>query len=229
MAWIRNSLRSAPLALGLLFVCWAAWVGPAFGQSGEPAITSFREAFEGLGRADPQQRLAAVLWLGEHGGEADAARLSPRLHDENAVVRAVAEQAIWLMWSRSGDAAIDRLFARGLEQMNTGQLREAIATFDEVVRRKPGFAEGWNRRATARYLAGDYRNSLADCDEVIRRNPLHFGALSGYGLIYMKLSEYERALEYFRRALAVNPNMDGVRENIRGLEELMADRRRHST
>jgi len=25
--------------------------------------------------------------------------------------------------------------------------------------------------------------SLADCDEVMTRNPVHFGALSGYGLI----------------------------------------------
>jgi len=110
-----------------------------------------------------------------------------------------------------------------------GQLREAIAIFDEVVRRRPVFAEGWNKRATARYLAGDYRRSLADCDEVLRRNPQHFGALSGSGLIHVELAEYERALDDFRRALAVNPNMQGVRENVRALERLIDARRRRST
>lgn len=225
----RNFLRSAACAGWLLFACSAPWVGTSFAQSGDAGISSRGEAFDRLGHADSRQRVAAVLWLGEHGGEADASRLAPRLHDDDTLVRALAEQAIWLMWSRSGDAVIDRLFARGMRQMNEGDLKTAIATFDEVVRRKPAFAEGWNRRATARYLAGDYRNSLADCDEVVRRNPLHFGALSGYGLIYLKLAEYDRALEYFRRALAVNPNMEGVRENIRGLEELMAQSRRRST
>lgn len=225
----RDPLRSAPRVVWMLLACWALLVAPSFAQSSEPGISSLAQALDRLGHADPRQRVAAVSWLGQHGGEADAARLAPRLHDEDALVRALAEKAIWLMWTRSGDTAIDRLFSRGLEQMNAGDLKAAIATFDEIVRRKPAFAEGWNRRATARYLAGDYRNALADCDEVVRRNPLHFGALSGYGLIYLKLAEYDRALEYFRRALAVNPNMEGVLENIRALEEMMAQRRRRST
>ncbi len=213
----------------MLLACLALFGAPSFAQPGEPGISSLAQALDRLGHADPRQRVEAVLWLGEHGGEADAQRLAPRLHDEDALVRALAEKSIWLMWSRSGDAAVDRLFVRGLEQMNAGDLKAAIATFDQIVRRKPAFAEGWNRRATARYLAGDYRNSLSDCDEVVRRNPIHFGALSGYGLIYLKLAEYDRALDYFRRALAVNPNMEGVRENVRELEELMAQRRRRST
>ena len=79
---------------------------------------------------------------------------------------------------------------------------------------RPEFAEGWNKRATAYYLMGDLDQSLHDCDEVIRRNPNHFGALSGYGLIYVQRGELERALEYFERALAINPNMQGVQQSI---------------
>ena len=70
---------------------------------------------------------------------------------------------------------------------------------------------------------------MADCDEVLARNPLHFGALSGYGLILANLEQYERALDYFRRALAVNPGMEGVKANIAGIERLLDERRRHST
>ena len=112
--------------------------------------------------------------------------------------------------------------------MRAGDLDASIATFSAVIERKPDFAEGWNKRATARVLAGDFRRSLADCDEVLKRNPLHFGALAGYGQIYFQLEQYEKAIEYWRRALDVNPNMVGVEINIRATEQLIAERRKRS-
>jgi tetratricopeptide (TPR) repeat protein len=59
---------------------------------------------------------------------------------------------------------------------------------------------------------------------VFKRNPRHFGALSGMGQIYFQLEQYEKALEWFRRALEVNPNMLGVEMNIRLIEEKLRDR-----
>ena len=112
---------------------------------------------------------------------ADQPLLLERLRDEEALVRGLAERALWTLWSRSGDPALDRLLAAGIEQMQAGELAAAIAAFSEIIRRRPAFAEGWNKRATAYYLAGDYRRSLGDCDQVLKRNPSHFGALSGYG------------------------------------------------
>jgi tetratricopeptide (TPR) repeat protein len=109
--------------------------------------------------------------------------------------------------------------------MQAGSHEASIATFSEVIRRKPGFAEGWNRRATVLYLAGEYQRSIADCDEVIKRNPYHFGALAGYAQIYIRLEYYDRALDYSRRALEVNPNMEGVRRNLMLLERLQEQRR----
>jgi tetratricopeptide (TPR) repeat protein len=90
----------------------------------------------------------------------------------------------------------------------------------------PEFAEGWNKRATVYFLVGDFERSLRDCDEVIKRNPHHFGALAGYGQIYMQLDDYERAIEYFKRALAVNPNLDGVELQVRVLEHALAERKK---
>ena len=151
-----------------------------------------------------------------------------RLNHAVLYVRNVAEQGLWQLWSRSGDEAVDAIFARGVDEMGGGRLDEAVATFSEVIRRKPDFAEGWNKRATALFLAGELRRSLADCDEVMKRNPLHFGALAGYGQIYFQLEQYERAIEYWKRALAVNPNMTGVEISIKATEELLAQRRRRS-
>jgi tetratricopeptide (TPR) repeat protein len=98
-----------------------------------------------------------------------------------------------------------------------------------VIRRKPDFAEGWNKRATAYYLAADYRRSLADCDEVLKRNPNHFGALSGAGQIHFALENYALALVWFRRALEVNPNMIGVEINIQRTQERLQQKQRNRT
>jgi tetratricopeptide (TPR) repeat protein len=64
---------------------------------------------------------------------------------------------------------------------------------------------------------------------VLKRNPRHFGAISGIGLIYLKLEDYEQALQWFRRALEVNPNMTGVELNILEVEERLKEKRRRST
>ena len=60
----------------------------------------------------------------------------------------------------------------------------------------------------------------------MKRNPHHFGALSGYGMIYLKLGDPGRALSYFERALAVNPNLTQVEESVQALRRLLIERRR---
>jgi tetratricopeptide (TPR) repeat protein len=187
------------------------------------------QALAALEDSVTERRAEAVVWIANHGRMDDQALLLKRLRDESAFVRGFAEQGLWLLWSRSGDAEVDRLMASGVEQMQAGRYRESAATFSEVIRRRPDFAEGWNKRATVRYLARDYPGSLADCDEVVKRNPFHFGALSGYGQIHFQLEQYERAIEYWRRALEVNPNMLGVEINIRGAEEKLRQKRGRTT
>jgi tetratricopeptide (TPR) repeat protein len=94
-----------------------------------------------------------------------------------------------------------------------------------VVKRKPDFAEGWNKRATVYYLVGDFKRSIADCGQVLKRNPRHFGTLSGLGQIYYRMDDYEKSIEWFRKALEVNPNMAGVELNLKALEAMQRERK----
>jgi len=188
-------------------------IGAALAQS--PDRT---DALRALASPVPAERAQAVISLARTGRMTDVPALLARLRDDQPAVRRLAEQAIWAVWSRSDDPEVDRLFARGVAEMESREFTSAIATFTRIIELKPEFAEGWNKRATVYFLAGDYRRSLADCDEVIRRNPYHFGALSGYGQIYLRLDQYDKSLEYFRRALEVNPNLEGVRAMIDALE-----------
>ncbi|UUZ64213.1 tetratricopeptide repeat protein [Polaromonas sp. P1-6] len=192
-----------------------------------PAVTR-QQALKAIEHPEPAVRRAAVARLREVGVMADADRLVARLRDDDAPVRQLAEAALWQIWSRSGDRAIDALFLRGVEQMEARQLVEAVATFSEVIRRKPDFAEGWNRRATAYYLLGRFELSMHDCDEVLKRNRNHFGALSGYGQMYLALGDPDRAQPYLERALKVNPNMAGVASTLRLIEQYRAAKQRRT-
>lgn len=209
----------------LLAVALTAAVAPAFPE----APQTREQALAALRHADAATRAEAVVWIANRGAPSDAPLLHERLRDESPFVRGYAEKGLWLLWARSGDAEIDKRMAAGTELMQSGELRKAIEVFTSVVEAKPEFAEGWNRRATVYFLAGEFERSIADCAEVLKRNPLHFGALSGMGQIYFQLQDYEKSLSWYRRALEVNPNMVGVRLNIKSIEELLRDKRGRST
>lgn len=199
-------------------------IGPAAHAQGQ----SRADAAQALSDADPRLRREAANRLGEIGTMADLSLLVRALRDVDEDTRDNAEQAMWRIFGRSGDAAVDRLYETGVRQMEAGELRQGIATFTRVIEWKPDFAEAWNKRATLYFMTGELRRSLADCDEVIKRNPYHFGALAGYVQIYIRLEYYDRALEYSRRAIAVNPNMEGVKRNMLLLERLLEERRRRT-
>jgi tetratricopeptide (TPR) repeat protein len=175
---------------------------------------------------DPGARREAARALGEIGTFEDLPRLVAALRDDDSIVRALAEDALWLVWSRSGDADIDRRYADGVQAMRDHRLDAAIETFTRIIEQRPEFAEAWNKRATIYFWIGEYEKSLADCDEVMKRNPYHFGALSGYGMIYIRLDRPERALSYLEKALAINPNLDQVRATIEALRRILRERGR---
>jgi tetratricopeptide (TPR) repeat protein len=177
---------------------------------------------------DADARREAARELGEKGTMTDAPVLVRALRDADPAVRAIAQVSLWQVWTRSGDSATDRALLEGIELLQAHQLREAVQAFTRVIERRPDFAEGWNKRATAYYLLGEYRTSLADCGEVLKRNPDHFGALSGSGMNYLELDEPARALEYFERALAVNPNLGEVEETVQILKTLLQQQRRNA-
>jgi len=205
-------------ALALLLVLAAA-----------PAMAGPREdALAGLANRDVEVRRRAAGSLAETGTMADVPALVSALRDADERVRGLAERALWEVWSRSGNEDVDHLLRAGVAEMQHGQLEASIDTFSEVIRRRPDFAEGWNKRATVYYLVGEYRKSAADCDEVLKRNPAHFGALSGYGMIWLRLDEPARALERFEQALAVNPNLESVRETIETLRAFLIQQRRNA-
>ena len=144
------------------------------------------------------------------------------LRGDDPVRAAQAAASLWQRWHQSGDPALDALLHQGIQAMERQDVHEAERIFTRLIETAPSFAEGWNKRATVRYLAKDYPGSIADCRETLARNPKHFGAHSGQGLCHMALGEYREASDLFRRTLSVHPHLDSARGNLRtALAELV--------
>lgn len=129
----------------------------------------------------------------------------------------VIEEAVWRIWAVSGNEAADRRMARGVLAMHGGDHAEALAAFDRIVKIAPGFAEGWNKRATVHYLLGDFPGSLHDIARTLKLEPRHFGALSGRGLVLLEMDQQAGALESFEAALEVHPKLPGASHNAEAL------------
>lgn len=122
-------------------------------------------------------------------------------------------------WSKSGSPAMDLLLKRGREAMEAGDLQAAIEHFTALTDHAPDFAEGWNARATAYFLAGQFGPSIADIQRTLALNDHHFGALSGLGQILEELGQDDRAVAAYRAALAIHPHQEAIKQALERLEK----------
>ncbi len=106
---------------------------------------------------------------------------------------------------RSGSDTGDLLMARATETMEGGNYPVSLALLDAIVGLQPEWAEGWNKRATARYFAGDAKGAMADIARTLARDPRNLDALTGLGSILEDLGLREQALRAYERALALAP------------------------
>jgi tetratricopeptide (TPR) repeat protein len=113
---------------------------------------------------------------------------------------------------RSGSDTVDLLMERAEAAMQKEDYGLALDLLDGVVRMRPQFAEGWNRRATANFLAGNFGQSVADIEQTLRYEPRHWGALLGLSMILASMERNEEAVEIMDRAMAIHPFLEGVQD-----------------
>jgi tetratricopeptide (TPR) repeat protein len=134
------------------------------------------------------------------------------------------EARIWALWMQTPSDTAALLMTRAKAAMDAQQINVALKLLDATVKLRPDYVEAWNRRATLYYLQNDYAHSLQDIEQVLVREPRHFGALAGLGMIMQDLGDEKRALDAFRKALAVNPHLEKVPELVKTLSEKVEGR-----
>lgn len=134
------------------------------------------------------------------------------------------EARIWAIWMQTPSDTAALLMVRAKAAMDAQKMDVALKLLDAIVKLRPDYTEAWNRRATLYYLQNDYARSLADIQQVLIREPRHFGALAGLGMIMQDIGDEKRALDAFRKALAVNPHLEKVPELVKTLSEKVEGR-----
>src|SRR4051812_21166617 len=134
------------------------------------------------------------------------------------------EARIWALWLQTPSDTAALLMMRAKAAMEAHQMDVAQKLLDSVVKLRPDYIEAWNRRATLYYLRNDYAHSLQDIEQVLIREPRHFGALAGLGMIMQDIGDEKRALDAFRKALAINPHLEKVPDLVKSLTEKVEGR-----
>jgi tetratricopeptide (TPR) repeat protein len=146
------------------------------------------------------------------------ARLSAAQSAEAA--RAIVER-IWEYWLHHENPEVCALMEKGIGAVERQHYEAALDVFGKIIERDPDYAEGWNKRATVRYLQGNYAGSVRDIKRVLALEPRHFGALSGLGIIYLLIANDRGALDAFEAVLALNPHLNGVRRQVEALRDTL--------
>lgn len=163
---------------------------------------------------DRMSRRAAVLSLGLFSDYRSNAALGRALHDPDRGVRMLAENGIRAVWCRSGNSA-QRKSLQGVIDLNAARHFEtAVKRATTLIAHAPWLAEAWNQRALAHFSRRKFAESIRDCEQTLEMNPYHFGAATGMAQCHLQLGNRAAALACFRRALALNPNLEGVRAHV---------------
>ena len=118
---------------------------------------------------------------------------------------------LWREWTSAHKNSDEE----GLVAMSEGNLDRAENIFTKLIEANPSFTEAWNKRATLRFMLWDFEGSLRDVEKVLTLEPRHFGALSGLGMIHLRLGDPERALKAYEDLVNIFPsNADAVQKII---------------
>jgi tetratricopeptide (TPR) repeat protein len=123
------------------------------------------------------------------------------------------------IWRQTESPRADALMRAASDSLRVRDFPTALLALDEVVAIAPDYAEGWSRRASARYLVGDYAGTVEDLRIVLELEPRHFAALSALGAAYMMLDREREAEEALEAALAIHPHLSGARTNLETLRD----------
>ena len=168
-------------------------------------------------------RRAAILAIGFIADFEMNETIGGALGDRDRAVRMLAEHNIRQVWRRQGSSHEQNLLGK-LEQLNaTKQFQQSVELASELLDSNCLLGEAWNQRAVAHATDGNLEQAIFDCRETLNCNRYHFPAAVGMGHCQLKLDDVCGALHSFRLALAINPDLESLRLQVRRLEKIMND------
>ena len=158
--------------------------------------------------------------------ESELNNLFKQLKNSEATKAIEIENKIWEIWStyptkdRKG-YRLTELLDRGSLFLDKRQLKKAYEIFSQIIAVDSEWSEAWNKRATVLYLMKKYQSSLDDINITLTLEPRHFGAFTGQALNYIELKQYEKAIESYKAAQKIYPDIDAAKKMIPQIQKLI--------
>jgi tetratricopeptide (TPR) repeat protein len=171
----------------------------------------------------PTVRQAAVFALGMIGNREAIEYLAPRLNDSDKKVRVLADDAIKAIESRNIPLRGRAMLERMLVQIESNHILAAVSTANRIIASYPQASEAYCRRALAHFNLGLIHDAIQDCRQCIALAPHSYMAYVGLGQCLLELDNPRQALEAFRDAVRIYPDLDTVRIQIKRLERMLRE------
>ena len=166
-------------------------------------------------------RRASILAIGFLGDFEQNETIGLALADSDRGVRLLADHNIRRIWQRQGEFWQRSALAQ-LEWLNTGrQSYEVIEQATRLLQENGQLGEAWSQRAIAYASLGEFESAISDCRETLNCNRYHFPAAIGMGHCCLEMDDGFAALECFRLAININPDLAHLRSQIRQLEQTL--------
>lgn len=136
----------------------------------------------------------------------------------NAQIAKQIEKRIEAALAITESDTLNLLMVRAQTVMQEKEFKTAEQLLDSIIQVNPRYTEAWARRATLHFVQKDIYRSLADLRVVLAQEPRHYQALAGLGIILQDLGEDKLALQAYRRALEINPNLENIPDVVRRLK-----------
>jgi len=127
------------------------------------------------------------------------------------------EDAIWDVWMYDSHEGAELALEKACADIAARRFDIAETRLAILVRRRPDWAEAWNKLATLLYLMERDDESVSAIHHTLEIEPRHFGAMCGLGEILRTQGNIEAACLAFSMALRVHPRLGGVRETLLAL------------
>jgi len=168
-------------------------------------------------------RQSAVLALGMIGNWDALEFLCPMLSDSDRKVRVLADDAVKAIENRSLPLRGRALLERMLVQIESNRIKAAVTTANRLIASYPQTAEAYCRRALAHFNLGRIHEAMQDCRQCIALAPHSYMAYVGLGQCLLESDSPREALEAFRDAVKIYPDLETVRVQIKRLERMLRE------
>lgn len=124
------------------------------------------------------------------------------------------EDQLLNLFAQSGSPSVDLLMTRAGAALQAGNADTAHELVRDVTEIAPNYAEGWRHLGELAQAANDDTGAIAAYQRAITLNPHEFQACAELAGILADYGDKKQALQYFRKAQAIDPWFQGVNDAV---------------